>query len=506
MGFFDFFKRKSTKVRGQVPDGFKPDDFENRDDPYGQHGKAHKRIRRMTEAIGFPSSNLDEGTEFDDKFFKKIGQDETLDLPPELLERSQRLSVLLHRKNPRAKRAVELQIDFILGTGFKVIAADPTVQSLFDKHMTLNNWDMKSEEKFRSMILTGEALWPVARITDGGIVKMSSISPMKIDRVIRDPNDAEELISVVFNKHKNALHEDEKDTVAIMRRDENGVMEGNGFYFTLNRVIGATRGVPDLLASMDWLEGLDGFVFSVMERGVISQDVVYDLEIKGGSPKTVRKEAEEFITSLRAGGVFAHNEKIALEILVPKLGAADSEKAANIVIKQIQAGTGIPGMFFGDSEDLTRASASELSIPVAKQFARRQSFYKDMLKMVFDFQLQVGRARGTIEGGINEAYKIMMPKIFLRDMSTVTKPLIELGVSLDAAVRNRWVSPEEAAETYRMVLEQLGVDFDTNFFTAESDLEVPDETQDDLDEIVDMMNRLGKEALNKIAEVTGPIA
>ena len=163
----------------------------------------------------------------------------------------------------------------------------------------------------------GEQLWPIARITESGIVKVSSISPMKIHKVVRDPMDSEELIQVIFNTKRDELGNVERDHVDIMRRDENGAMFGNGFYFTINRVIGATRGVPDLLAAMDWLEGLDGFIFSVMERAVISQDVVYDLEVKGGNEKSIRKQVDQFITSLRSGGAFGHNEKLKLSILVP---------------------------------------------------------------------------------------------------------------------------------------------------------------------------------------------
>ncbi len=491
MGFFDRFKRKPAPSKN----GKAIDNDDDINDPASANfKKPGNHFKRITESIGFPTTNLDQGTEFDDVFFKQIGQDDTFDLPPELLQKSQRLSILMHRKNPRAKRTVELQIDFILGTGFKVKAVDPTVQDVLNKHMTLNNWDMKAEEKLRSLILMGEQLWPIAGITHDGIIKVSSISPMKIEKVLRLPQDAEELVQVVFFKRQLASGERDRETVDIIRKDANGVMIGNGFYFTINRVNGGTRGTPDLLASMDWLEGLDGFIFSVMERGVISQDVVYDLEIKGGNAKSVAKEVKSFISSLRAGGAYGHNEKIALSILVPKLGAADSEKAANIVLKQIQAGTGIPGMFFGDSDDLTRASASELSIPISKMFARRQAFFKDMLRMVFDFQIQVARGHGTIGKNVDESYKIIMPKIFLRDMSTVTKPLVELGVSLESAVRNTWVSNEEAAETYRMVLEQLGVDFDVNFFTGESGHAVTDEDQDGLDEVKEVMDRLRQEA------------
>lgn len=493
MGFFDIFRRKIKEEQEEevFPDGFGPEDFEKQDDAVSMLFRNPRKLKRLTEAvIGFPSSNLDEGTKFDDKFFKQIGQDESLDLPPQLLDRAQRLSVLMHRKNPRAKRTVELQIDFILGTGFKVIAEDKNVQHVLDQHMLLNNWEMKAEEKLRSLILMGEQLWPIARVTDEGIVKISSISPMKIKKVVRDPEDAEELVGIIFHKGKIGVSDQDIDEVAIIRRDENGTMKGTAFYFTINRVNGGTRGTPDLLASMDWLEGLDGFVFSVMERGVISQDVVYDLEVQGGNRQKVKDEVTAFIKDLRSGGAYGHNEKIKLTILVPKLGAADSEKAANIILKQIQAGTGLPGMFYGDAEDLTRASASELSIPISRSLSRRQSQFKSMLGMVFDHQIQMSKSKGSLKGDVDTTYEIKMPKIFLRDMSQVTKPLIELGATLETAVANKWVTSEEARKTYRMVIEQLGVDFDVDVFTGESSFDLTDDEQDDMEQIMVHMNNL----------------
>lgn len=439
---------------------------------YGQHegddsanpsgsfsGRA--RMGRLTEAI-LELGNPDAGTEFDDRFFKSIESAGALDIPPQMLQKAQRISVLLHRKNVRAYNAIELVMNFVLGSGVVVKAADPKVQAVLDDHWEVNEWDEKAGERLRSLALFGEQLYAVS-VGEDGLVELTSFSPFQIRRILRDPDDSEKLVAVETGTTaapgvvQEGQDKDTREFTLLRPRVEFDPKKEHAFYFAVNRISGATRGVPDLFPSIDWLEGLDGFVFSLLERADISQDVVFDLMFEGLQTNELALENRRFRKALRSGGVWTHNEKAELKIVNPALGTSDAKIAVEILLKQIQAGTGLSGLFYGDSQDLTRASASELSVPVAKKIEQRQAFFRRMLRKILNFQIERSAAAGKLEGVTDLTYFIEMPPVFLRDLKTVSDAMESLGRALQTGVAEGWVDNGQAGQIYRKALLQLGI-------------------------------------------------
>lgn len=458
-------------------------------------------LREAVLTVG--TSNLDAGTVDDDRFFVNLERGAPLDLPPQLQHAAQRLSLHLKRKNVRAKRSVDIYTEFTWAEGPRFRANDPKVKELLDRHWLVNQWQMKGPERVRSLSIFGEQLYP-AIIEEDGLLRVSSISPFRIRRVNRNPDDAEELVSVTTflpgihghghghgtpvaghdphhdaaksrgvdkhdpehrNKRANEKHPghpehpaDEGRTFEIIRPTHDGrKLQGDAFFFAANRISGATRGEPDMLSSIDWLEGLDGFTFGLLERANISQNIVYDIEYKGLRPQEIRKRVREFVRALRkSGGVYGHNENVELKLQVPKLGSSDAEQTIRILLRQIQSGTGLAGLFYGDAEDLTRSSASELSIPVAKMLQCRQAFIRDMLTIIFQYQIQIAREKGLLEGVTDFHFEIEMRRVFLRDIGTMAKAIVTLSEALAIGKEEQWIDNDEARIVYRAALEELG--------------------------------------------------
>lgn len=432
----------------------------------------NSKIPRLSESIfgkitenisGAGFGNIDAGTEFDDRLFTQIGTGAgtKIDLPTEKIQTGQRLSLLLYRKNVRAFSAIELIKDFVLGDGIRFKANNSEVQKVLEEHWEENQWMSIIEERIRSLAIFGEQLYPVFIDGDTGMVKVSSISPFFIQKVLRDPDDAEKLKSVIVSLFKlpagkGETAEAELIEFNLIQKPGSEVLDNPAFFFGVNRISGATRGTPDLLPSLDWLEGLDNMVFSMLERASLSQNVVFDLKMEGLNEKQLREEGKKFMAALRSGEAFAHNESVELGIQVPKLGSSDSETMTSIILKQIQAGTRLAGLFFGDSDDLTRSSASELSVPVAKAIQGRQNFVRRMVEKIFKFQITQSKKAGTLPKDVDEGFEIEMARVFLRDTSVIAASLKDLSETLETAVANQWITNEQAAKFYRSGLEELG--------------------------------------------------
>ncbi len=430
------------------------------------------KIRRVSEQV-FTGQDLDEGTKDSDVFFRRLGTASIMDMNPNDIVRAQRLSIFLWRKNPRAWNMIELIKDFCVGDGVRIKAKDKKVQKLLDLHWKFNDWDEKLEERFRTLSLMGEQIYPVFVNKTSGLVRVSTISPFKLQLVIRNDEDAEDLVALRISKALVTGHVGGTvsagaqvggafKTLDLIKMDVDGKLKGEVFYFAVNRASGGTRGMPDMTASIDWLEGMDNYVFSLLERAELSQDIVFDLTYQHLGKDDLRKKGDEFVGALRSGGVFTHNEGVTLEIKSPKLEGSDAKEVVSIMMKQIQSGTRLAGLFYGDSDDLTRAAASELTTPVAKALQGRQNFIRRMLTKILDFQLQKFIEAGELKESDNLEYELLFPRIFMRDMSLVTKALKQLSESLQLAEENNWLSRDEAAAVYRTSLEQLGNVLDPN--------------------------------------------
>lgn len=427
------------------------------------------KLTRLTEVIGFP--NIDQGTIHDDRFFKQLGIATELDLPLGMLEKSQRLSLLLFRKNVRAWNAVELVKDFVIGSGVRVKAADPKVLERIKMHWRVNQWQKRLPERVRALALFGEQLYPAFVQEGTGLVRLSSISPMRIREVATDPEDSEKITHIAVNLGKvSGFGEKVIDTQdakikkyrMIQTRldgtleDNKGDFDGLAFFFPINRIGGGTRGVPDLSPSLDWLEGVDIFSFSLLEKAAIQQQVVWDLTIEGADDDEVQERADQLITDLLSGSAFGHNEKVKLQPLVAQLSGGDSETIVKILLRNIQAGTRMAGLFFGDSEDLTRASASEISIPVGKMIEGRQGFVRMMLEEILQFDIEQGMKAGALPEGTNTSFEIKMARVWLRDLTAATSALSTLATALTMAQESQWIDRERATEIFEIGVEHLG--------------------------------------------------
>lgn len=424
-----------------------------------------RRKRKLLEAI---FSNPDAGTADDDANYRQLLEGGgILDVPPGIQEKLQRLSLLLYRKNVMAFAAIEVKNDFTVGPGIKIVAVDPKVQEVLDEHWAENEWDELLEERTRLLALMGELLLEKWVRPADGLVRVASIPGIQIADVLRDEEITRRLTRVlVYAGKKRAaamipggVIEAETKPYAIIQPDwTTGLLSGDAFFFAVNRPDGANRGTPDLCASLDWMEGLDGLIFSLMERAEISQDVVFDLEYEGAQEPELKKHVRKFVTALKSGGVFAHNEKVKLNLKSPNLAAQDAKDIVGILKGQSYTGSRLASLFLGSGEDLTRASAQEVSIPVAKGFESRQKFIQRLLKKVLSYQIQESKRAGVLAGVTDFRFEVRMPRIFLRDLSTVSSAIQLVSIGLQLAIQNRWITDDEAKNTFRVVLGDLGVD------------------------------------------------
>lgn len=426
---------------------------------------------RIMEAAALGFQNPDSGTKFDDGLFQMLDAKTELDLPSHVHQKLQRLSFLLWKKNVRAFGGVELALDFCLGNGIKIKTRDRKVAELLDRHWRVNQWPFMIRERFRTILIFGELLWPVW-VGENGFVKLTSVDPLKIWRIDRNKENAEDLefvqttIGGEFGSSENIPDATAPKKIGRRFRIIKPTMEGNleddkgesdqlGFFFVINRIAGATRGQPDYGAAIDWLEGLDGFTMTLLERASLAMQMVHDFEYKGLDEKKLRVKGKEVARDLHPGGIWVHNESAKLTLHAPNIGASEAAETTRVLLKHIQAGMRVPAMGFGDSEDLTRAAAAELSVPMQRAIQGKQMHLRMMIEEVLTFQVEQAQKHNALQGVQDFSFEVVMPPIFLRDLTTVTAALAQLTGALNEGVIAKYITEDQAGTVYRIALSQI---------------------------------------------------
>lgn len=395
---------------------------------------------------------LDSGR-FSDDLFKDLTPGAFVDTPKETHDRIVKMSLLQYKKNARAFSIVEVVKDFLIGDEIYIDAADPKVQELIDKYWKLNEWDEKLEERVRSLAVTGEQLYPVA-VDSEGMLRLASVFPLQIIDVLRNEENAEDIQTIMacvkdrsldYRTEQVNLTADAEPFTVLKEYDSTRIEEGSlqiergarpkyCFFFAVNRLAGGTRGQPDLTPVMDWIEGMDSFLFTVLERAELAMQVVFDLKVEGAQKTDLQTFADDFVSNLRAGEAYAHNDKVELNVHSPNIGSSEAQEVYNVLVRMVSAGVGLPGMFFGDSDDVNRASAAEASIPPSKRLQSRQRFVKRLIKRPIDLQIAIAKADGRLKGVTDFRYTVRMPKIMLRDLSMITRAIKGLADALASAL------------------------------------------------------------------------
>jgi len=319
-------------------------------------------------SIGMPYSDPDPKAYMYRNFSATAGGKQLASLQPDrkLSEIHQdylnRIGVWLYYTNPIISAAIDIEVGLIVGNGFKVTAEHPKVQKVLDDHWKhfRNNWDELQYNYVLDLKLFGELCLPIVVMKPTGIVTLGYIDPYLIGEVEVDQSFPQIPAAV---KLKSALLAERKDTTGILKiigRDDNGFYnDGTAFYFTLSKLLSASRGFSPLLCMADWADALDRLIFA---RGEIRAQIgryVWDVKLTGkGQP-----ECDAFAASLDAtqgtGIHRVHNENVEWAAVAPSMGASDADADAELLKSMYLAGTKLPTHWIFQQGDTTNRACHD---------------------------------------------------------------------------------------------------------------------------------------------------
>jgi len=404
------------------------------------------------------------GGSADDNMWRSLNQLSNRDLYILTQKRMQDIAFYLYDSNPMAKRIIEITRDFVIGDGFTFTAEDKNVLELIEDFWEDNNLDEELDVDVLELGIFGELCFPVWVNSANGAVKLGYIDPVKILKVKKDKNNPKISTTLTWRPVGST---EEKD-LALINVDKNihsksyELLTGGCFFFTINKVTGATRGRSDLLTLCDWIDGHDQFLFARLERAFLLNTFIWDITCEGMN----KTELEEFVKGLampKSGSIRAHNEKITWKSETPKLEANDASEEARMFKQQILGGSGFPEHWFGEAARTNRASALETSLPTLKKLKSRQKTVKNFIKRIIKFVIDqaIIHKKSGFNKDMNKNFKIIPSPIVSRDNKGVIDSINNLVDGLGKAVDKKWLDNNQAKRVFNTVISQLGTDIES---------------------------------------------
>jgi hypothetical protein len=389
------------------------------------------------------------------------------DYPQYTQQRMQEVSLVLYRQNPIARRILHLIRDYVVGEGIFIQAKDPWVQKILTTHWAdpSNAWPSRFADRVRDLYLYGEQCYQASVNPISGLVTLSYVSPLDISEVRSDPTNPEIVREVVLKA--NETTDMKPVTLKVIQVDTNpnsptfGFRSGDCFFFKINNVCDSSRGIPELFSIAEWIDGFDQFLWGRIERAVHLSTWFWDVLLEGAT----KEQIQDFLSDVQArppkrGSIRVHNEKVQWNPISVKLEGQDASEEAALFKNLILGGAGMPDFFFAESGAGGRMALAEQSEPTLKSLAMRQHEVRLMLREIFDFQIDQAILVRKRKRPVNREYSVIMSKISVRSLQRTSGAIVRACEALEKGVEKGWISPQEAEEVFRGLIDQIGIGVD----------------------------------------------
>src|SRR5260370_19742142 len=233
------------------------------------------------------------------------------------------------------KRLVRVMVDYILGEGFKANSEDPALQEVIDKFWKdpTNSMEEMLDGWGVELLVFGELCIPVAVNPVDGSVRLGYIDPEEIESVefgLMQTATSQEITLPAYVRMRKRANESEGRRLEIIHVDEDvdsatfGELKGDCFYFAINKVKAASRGISELFALADWIDVFDNMIFDFADRLRLLNSFWWHYTLKSAHNPGVHKiRAKLMSTPPRQGGIEVTNDQISIEARTPDLKGAD---------------------------------------------------------------------------------------------------------------------------------------------------------------------------------------
>jgi hypothetical protein len=336
------------------------------------------------------------------------------------------------RKNPMAKRVIDIIADYILGDGMTPTATG-RLGTFISRwwHHPKNLMDLRLPELVEELARAGDIFVTFHRNPEDGLSYVRPIPKDRIQRIETLANDWETEIAYYETQevgeprqwlspnHPNAATAD-----AVM------------VHYAVNRVVGALMGESDLATIIPWLLRYSRLIEDRVRAHWAARAFLWVVTVPAAK---VAAKVEQYRSAPDSGSVIVKEDSEDWQAISPDLKGFDAQFDFRAVRQMIDAGSGLPPHWRGEAHDVSLATAEAMEHAASRHLRRRQLFVRHMvLDMTYTAAIRAAQIRKLFTTPKRDAIQVEMTDIDRednRDLAQAAQNLAQ-GMQVLTAVLN----------------------------------------------------------------------
>jgi hypothetical protein len=362
------------------------------------------------------------------------------------------------RKNPIAFRIIAITTDYVVGDDIRlsspVRSLDRFAQAFWDHPK--NQLSLRLEAMCEELARAGDLFPVLFRNPADGMSYLRFVTKDRILRIETAENDwesetayEERLDDGSVRRWLSPLHPEASQAPAVM------------LHYAVNRPLGALMGESDLSTMLPWLQRYSRML---EDRVRLHWAMRLFLWIVTVPTNKVREKQEQYRLPPEAGSIIVADEFESWQAQAPNLHAADASHDLEAVRGMVDAGSGYPPHWRGESGQANLATATAMQAPAERHLLRRQQYFRyilqDLVLQAYQRAVETGHARplaaGPAPGRGRVLLQVNMPDVSRSDNAMLASSARDLSQALAKVMQMPRHSPTLVRQVLRLVFKFAG--------------------------------------------------
>lgn len=336
------------------------------------------------------------------------------DYDPAKIQENYSNALIAWRKNPIAWRIIAITTDYVLGDGITITSPRRALRTFITDFWSdpMNRMDMRLESLCDELSRAGDLFLTLHRNERNGMSYLRVVPKENIVQIESLPEDWE--VETVY-------HERIEGTTATRqwlspRAEGSETADAVMLHYAVNRPVGALLGESDLVTLTPWMQRYSQMLEDRVNLHNATRAFLWDVVV----PETkVAAKAQEYRSAPTSGQVMVHDQAETWTAIAPTLHGQDAQYDLKSVRGMIDAGSGYPPHWRGESGDANLATATAMQGPTERHLKRRQLYVaymlQDVLATAYRRAVEIGMQPPLKDTDYTKLFTVQLPDISRSD-------------------------------------------------------------------------------------------
>ncbi len=276
------------------------------------------------------------------------------------------------RKNPLAKRIVDITTDYVIGDGITLSSPNRSLNKFIEEfwYHPQNNMPLRLEGICEELTRAGNYIPIMFRNPNDGMSYVRAITVDQVQEIRNLPNDWETITHIISRTPGN-INLSTWETIAAATPETAHIAT----LYTINKPIGAQIGEGDLVTVIPWLLRYSRMLEDRVKLNWAVRSFLWFVKVSADKVSATREKYKE---PPESGSIIVHDDAEEWEVKAPTLHANDAAHDLAATRRMIYSGTSYPPHWYGEQgSNLAEAKASQA--PAERHLRRRQLHIESIL-------------------------------------------------------------------------------------------------------------------------------